>query len=121
MFSHALTILTLWLCVTAQSNNSAGIYYRPGDLGVTAPVATFQPEPDYTKHARDKKIQGTVRLSVLLGPEGKVDKAKVINSLDPGLDENAVKTVQTWKFTPCQKDGQPVRCVFYVEVSYRLR
>jgi TonB family protein len=114
-----LTILGLCLCATAQSNNADKIY-TVGDVGITAPVATFQREPDYTKQARKKKIQGIVQMSVLIGKDGNVENVKLINSLEPSLDENAVKAVQTWKFKPCQKDSEPVRCTVHIEVSYHL-
>ena len=120
MFARTFLGLTLWLCATAQSNNGNTIY-RPYDPGVTPPVATFHPEPDYTKQARDKKIQGTVRVWILIGKDGKVQNLKVEKPLEPSLDANALKTVKTWQFTPCQKDGNPVYCSLYAEVSFHLQ
>jgi TonB family protein len=37
-----------------------------------------------------------------------------------GLDENAVKTVKTWKFKAAQRNGAPVPVKVMVEVSFRL-
>lgn len=119
MVSRVLTSLALSLCVTTQSNNADNIY-KAGDVGTTRPVAVFSPEPDFTNRARKKKIQGTVRMSVIIGKDGKVQDVKLEHSVDPGLDANAIKAVKNWKFTPCQKDDQPVRCRTSVEVSYLL-
>ncbi len=49
-------------------------------------------------------------MSVVIGKDGKVQDGKLEHSVDPGLDANAIKAVKNWKFTPCQKDEEPVRC-----------
>jgi TonB family protein len=37
-----------------------------------------------------------------------------------GLDEEAVKTVSTWRFKPALQHGVPVPVQVQVEVSFRL-
>jgi periplasmic protein TonB len=37
-----------------------------------------------------------------------------------GLDEEAVKTVNTWKFKPALRQGVPVPVQMEVEVSFHL-
>lgn len=88
--------------------------------GVTAPVPIYKPEPPYTKAARDVKIQGVVVLSLIIGADGAVKDATIIESLDQGLDQNAVNTIKTWKFNPAMKDGKPVPCKVMVEVSFKI-
>lgn len=119
MFSRVLASSILCLCATAQSNDPDKIY-KLGDPGITKLAVIYQREPDYTNGARKKKIQGIVGMDVIVGKDGKPADIKLVHLLDPGLDTNAVKAVQTWKFTPCQKDGQPVRCALYIEISYHL-
>lgn len=93
--------------------------YNIGD-GVTAPKATYHPEPNYTKKAKDAKIQGQVKLDVVVDEQGNVSDVKVTKSLDEGLDQQAVTAVKTWKFQPATKDGKPVSCKVAIEVSFRL-
>jgi TonB family protein len=88
--------------------------------GVTAPVPISKPEPPYTKEAKAAKIQGTVVLWVIVGADGVVKDAGITKALDPGLDQNAVNTIKTWKFKPAMKDGQPVPVRVTVEVSFKL-
>jgi TonB family protein len=119
MYSRVFAGLILGLCATAQSNTADKIY-RVGDPGVTAAVLRYCPDPEYTKEARKKKIQGKVGLDVVIEKDGKIESVKVVRPLDPGLDENAVKAVKGAQFTPCKKDGQRVRCSTHLEMSYSL-
>jgi TonB family protein len=69
------------------------------------------------------KLQGTVRLEVLVERDGKVAKVRVIRSLDRqfGLDDEAVAAAEKWRFAPATKDGRPVRIVVSIDVSFTLR
>lgn len=59
-------------------------------------------------------------LQLTVTEEGKGEDVKVIKSLDPGLDANAVKTVRTWKFRPATKNGQPAPVHISVMLSFEL-
>ena len=74
-----------------------------------------------TRSTRDKaKIKGTVLLAVAINAGGTVDAVKVVCSLEPSLDQNAVDAVRQWKFTPATKDGEPVPVQIEVSVGFRL-
>jgi TonB family protein len=87
---------------------------------VAKPVPIYKPEPNYTKEARDAKVEGTNILEIVVDSQGKVSEAKVTKSLDKGLDENAVNAVRAWKFKPATKAGKPVACKTTIEVSFRF-
>jgi protein TonB len=93
--------------------------YRVGG-GVSAPVATFSPEPEYSEEARKAKYQGEVWLTVTIGTDGKAHDIRVSRSLGLGLDEKAIESVRTWKFEPGKKDGVPVAVQISVEVDFHL-
>ncbi len=93
--------------------------YRVGG-GVSAPRATFAPDPEYSEEARKAKYQGTVVLWVVVGPDGKPHDIRVQRTLGMGLDEKAIEAVRQWKFEPAKKDGQPVAVQINVEVNFRL-
>lgn len=97
-----------------------GGLYHPGELGVTAPVAKFAPDPDYSEEARKAKYQGTVVLSAVIGPDGRPRNLRVVRSLGMGLDEKALEKVRTWLFEPGKKDGQPVAVAMSIEVDFHL-
>jgi TonB family protein len=76
--------------------------------------------PDYTEAARKEKIQGVVRVEIVVTPQGKPCPVKVVRGLRPELDRNAVKAVEKWMFEPAQREGKPVASRIVVEVSFRL-
>lgn len=96
--------------------------YRPGN-GVENPIRIREVKPQYTPEAMRAKIQGTVELEAIIGPDGKVTEVRVIRSLDKvfGLDEQARKAVFATPFIPCKKTGQPVACLVVFELQFTLR
>ena len=95
--------------------------YHIGE-GVTLPKATFSPTPEYTIEAAKKKIEGTVLLSLIVLPDGTSRNVTVTKGLGYGLDEQAVKTVSTWRFQPAvrQSDGEAVPISITVETSFHV-
>ncbi len=93
--------------------------YRVGG-GVSAPRQLYAPDPEYSEEARKAKYQGTVILTITVGPDGRVHDVRVSRSLGMGLDEKAVESVKTWTFDPARKDGVPVAVLVSVEVNFRL-
>lgn len=87
---------------------------------VTAPKATFTPEPKFTEIARYEKFQGTVVVDVIVGSDGAVHKVRLVRPLGLGLDESAQSTIQTWRFQPATRNGQPVAVEMNVEVAFNL-
>jgi TonB family protein len=96
-----------------------GGVYRVGG-GVSAPRATFAPDPEYSDEARKAKYQGTVVLWLIVDPAGHPRDFRVQRSLGMGLDEKAIAAVRTWQFAPAMKDGHPVAVQINVEVNFRL-
>lgn len=96
--------------------------FRPGN-GVENPIRIREVKPQYTPEAMRAKIQGTVELEAIIGPDGKVTEVRVIRSLDKvfGLDEQARKAVFATPFIPCKKTGQPVACLVVFELQFTLR
>jgi len=97
-----------------------GGVFRPGVGGVTAPVAIYKPEPEYSEEARKAKYQGTVVLACIVGADGRPRQLRVEQGLGMGLDQKALEAVRNWKFEPAQKDGKPVAVAIDVEVAFRL-
>ncbi len=93
--------------------------YRIGG-GVSAPVAIFDPDPEYSDEARKAKYQGTVILWVVIGADGRPRDMRVERSLGMGLDEKAMEAVKKWRFRPAMRDNQPVPVQVNIEVSFRL-
>jgi TonB family protein len=62
---------------------------------------------DYPPIAWSARVQGTVTLDALVGPDGRVQDAYVVRSI-PLLDSAAFDAVKQWEFTPPLRKGRPV-------------
>jgi TonB family protein len=87
---------------------------------VAAPKPTHTPDPTYTETARRNKLQGTAILSVAVNEKGFPEVLQIAQSLDEGLDTQALAAVAGWRFQPAMKDGQPVAVLINVQVTFRL-
>ena len=75
---------------------------------MSAPRAIHSPDPKYTKEAASRHIDGTSVLMVVLNSSGSAENIAILDPLGMGLDEQAVKAVQQWRFQPAMKNGQPI-------------
>ncbi|MCU1259425.1 MAG: TonB family protein [Bryobacterales bacterium] len=103
----------------AQSGGS-GKVYKVKD-GITPPRLVYKTEPEYTTEAKDAHIEGTVRLSMEISPEGIAQNIEVVQGLNEGLEQKAVDAIQRWRFAPGLKDGEPVTVSVMVEVNFHLK
>jgi TonB family protein len=88
--------------------------------GISAPIPIFSPEPAYSEEARKAKFMGTVLLWIVVDAQGSVRNIQIAKHLGMGLDEEAVKTVSTWRSKPALRQGVAVPVQVQVEVSFRL-
>lgn len=88
--------------------------------GISAPIAIYSPTPAYSEEARKAKFAGTALLWIVVDAQGVVRNIRIAKHLGLGLDEEAVKTVNTWKFKPALRQGLPVPVQMQVEVTFRL-
>lgn len=103
-----------------QGGGFGGGTYKIGDIGVSAPVAKFTPDPEFSEEARRAKYEGTVVLAAVIGPDGRPRNIRVLHSLGMGLDEKAVERVKSWLFEPGKRNGTPVAVSMNIEVGFHL-
>jgi TonB family protein len=110
------------LCAFGQESQTPlpeGVY-RAGN-GVTAPMLVGRTDPEYSEEARLARLIGDVKLSFVVGEDGKVRDVRAVSpSLGLGLDEKATEAVRAWRFKPGLKDGMPVPVRVDLESSFRL-
>lgn len=94
--------------------------YHVGN-GVSAPVALYKKEPEYSEEAREARVQGVVVVYALIETDGTVSGGRISKSLGFGLDEKAIEAVGRWKFAPAYKDGKPVPVEAMIEINFRLK
>jgi len=96
------------------------VYHDLFKPGLKAPLPIRHPEPKYTEEAAQNRVSGFVLLMIVVTAKGDVKNIKVVNGLGSGLDEEAVKTLQKWKFKPGTKDGVPVYTTVAIQVEFHL-
>ncbi len=101
-----------------EAGVGGGVYDVGGN--VTAPIAIYQPDPQYSEEARKAKYSGVVTVEIIVDTQGNVRDAQVIKPVGLGLDEKALEAVRAWKFKPGLRNGVPVATRVLVEVSFRL-
>jgi TonB family protein len=85
------------------------------------PVALNFPRPNYTEKARNNRVQGIVRVKLLVGADGVVKQVRVTSGLPDGLNEEAIRCAYRVRFKPAMKDGQPVTYWVGMDVEFHLR
>jgi periplasmic protein TonB len=85
----------------------------------TAPRPIKITRPQYPQEAFVKKVEGTVVVEILIDSQGRVVRARVIQSV-PLLDAAALQTVYQWIFQPAIKHGRPVPTIAHAPVAFRI-
>ena len=95
--------------------------FAPVEVGgaIAAPARVSHVQPIYPEMAKQSRVEGTVSLSVLIGPSGKVEKASVVRSI-PALNDAAVSAVKQWKYQPTVVNGIAVPVSMVVHVNFAL-
>ncbi len=103
---------------------SMGDYVLPGDEGFVAssekPKFKTRVKADYPEMARKAQIEGTVVVKVLVGPDGRVKNAQILQSVNPLLDKAALAAAWKWTFTPGKQRNIPVKAWMAIPFNFRL-
>ena len=88
--------------------------------GVTSPQLIRKVEPSYSEAALNAKLEGSVMLAIEVWEDGKAHNIHVLSGVGMGLDEKAIEAVEQWVFKPGTKNGQPVKVLAQVQVTFKL-
>jgi periplasmic protein TonB len=70
-------------------------------------ASSFQPQYPAIMAARE--IEGSVRVKILIGSNGRVRQAIIMQASDPAFGHATVKqALRAWRFIPATRDGAPV-------------
>lgn len=120
-----LSLATLFLPQSPTTQSADAVSWpipgveRAGD-GVTSPILIYETKPNYTGEAMRARVQGLVVMECIVEPDGSVGPIRVRRSVEPSLDDTAMKTLKQWRFRPGTKDGVPVRVAITVEISFTI-
>lgn len=75
----------------------------------------------YPDIAREMDIQGRVFVEFVVDENGNVIKAKVLRSVHPALDKEALRVINSLpKWTPGKQRGKPARVKFTLPINFML-
>ena len=102
---------------------AGGRFPSPGANGVSEPRLIHEMKPLYSNAALQARIQGMVLMQAVVLADGSVGDVWITRSLDRsfGLDQEAVRTVKQWRFTPAMQGGKPVAVVVPIEMQFTIR
>lgn len=81
----------------------------------------------YPKEAMDKNIQGRVTVKIIVGKNGEIEDASIMQGLDKSLDDEAVAAIYRikeagGKFTPgADSLGNPIVTSYCIPISFKLQ
>ena len=75
----------------------------------------------YPVEAKDRKVEGYVRVAYDVSTDGTVTNARVVEADPPGVfDEAALAAVRGWHFLPAIRNGKPVMKELVSRVNFKL-
>jgi protein TonB len=93
---------------------------RPVSIDLDAATVAGAP-PTYPIESRRRHEQGTVRLRVVIGTDGRVKDISVASSSGfDRLDKAALEAVRRWRFQPQMQAGVAVEAVGTLPIPFRL-
>lgn len=93
----------------------------PTAAPVTAPRVLRSVKPTYTRNAMLRRLEGDVIVRAVVDVSGRVSDATIAQSLDPELDQEALKAIQQWQFAPATANGVPVNMAIRAVITFNLR
>jgi protein TonB len=84
-----------------------------------APIPESAVEPQYPAAMRQKGVRGKVVLRAEIGSNGRVSHIRVIESLNPVLDQKAKAAFSRWRFSPAVLNDKPTAMPVIVTVPFR--
>lgn len=102
----------------ASAPASSAAAQEGGDL---SGKALFIKPPVYPVEARRRREQGTVKLLVLVGADGRVDDIEIAGSSgSKALDRAALRAVREWRWAPVTRGGTAMAVRGYVTIPFVL-
>ena len=76
----------------------------------------------YPPVAEENGVQGRVIVSFVVERDGSITDVRVVKSVDPSLDKEAIRVISSMpKWIPGKQNGDPVRVKYTTPVTFRLQ
>ena len=84
--------------------------------GARPPRVLSRSEPEYTEEARRAGVNTIILASLVVDEQGKPQDIRIVRGAGFGLDESAIRALQTWRFEPALKEGKAYRATTHIEI-----
>lgn len=89
-----------------------------GDLALRKYIAE---NVKYPEIAKENGLSGKVFVQFVINQRGEVENVKIARGIDPALDKEAIRVVQSLpKFKPGSQRGKPVKVNYTVPINFQL-
>jgi protein TonB len=112
-------------CYTLNGKDTTNYPYEvaaryPG--GENALMRYISTNIKYPNKARKKGIEGVVYIKFIVNNLGEIEKCKIIKSVDPLLDNEAIRVVsEMGKWIPAEMDGEKNSMSFTLPIKFKLQ
>jgi len=104
-----------------QLNDTVNLVYPEYSGGDSARIAFFVDNVNYPERIIEKRISGTVIVSFIVEKDGSISSAKVTQSVNPELDNEALRVINRMpNWAPGKIHNRPVRFEFNMPVRFKL-
>ena len=85
---------------------------------VQPPTPIKRVSPVYSQVAWQRSYEATVTLSADISPHGRPGNIHVRRCAGHGLDKNAVRALERWRFKPGMRNGKPVTASITMQTNF---
>ena len=90
--------------------------------GMAEMMKFLQQNIQYPANAAKNNVEGRVILQFVVEKDGQIGEVKVVRSVDPELDAEALRVVKSMpNFIPGRQDGKPVAVWYTIPISFKLQ
>ena len=110
-----------------QDNVSQDVYNSVEQMpefpgGMAEMMKFLQQNIQYPANAAKNNVEGRVILQFVVEKDGQIGEVKVVRSVDPELDAEALRVVKSMpNFIPGRQDGKPVAVWYTIPISFKLQ
>lgn len=105
----------------------SGVFYNPeqypqfpnnSEIGL---LKWVQSNLKYPEIAKKNGVQGRVHVQFVIKKDGSIGEIKVVRSVEPTLDEEAIRIVKTFpNFIPAKLNTTPIKCWYTLPINFKL-
>lgn len=122
LLSRGLILSALFCACTAGALSAQQPAQPPAPLQADFGDAALRDwvQPEYPEAAKKGKLEGSVEVDLVVGADGKVERAEIQHSTSEVFNEAALSAVRRWVFSPAVEEGKPVASGMVVPVVFQL-